>query len=138
MIGRYLISPGQRASRTPGDSVLSVFYYKKIIKNYTIFFIYCTEDPDYVELIDKRAVREIQHKRDMKARDEKIRSRNEPSGNSDWFLIGDIETLQRNLGTITNPVDQGKIQAKIDYIEKARFHKIFTLYDKEPSEGPLA
>ena len=76
------------------------------------------EDPDYVELIDKRAIREIQHKRDMKARDDKTRAQNQPNGSLDWFLIGDVDVLRQNLVRITNTVDQGKIQARIIHLEK--------------------
>ena len=63
----------------------------------------------------------------MKARDDKIRSQNEPLANSDWFLIGDIEILRRNLGTITNPVDKGRIQAKIDHLEKEKYHERYKM-----------
>ena len=76
------------------------------------------EDPEYVELIDKRAIREIQHKRDMKARDDKDRAQNQPSASLDWFLIGDVDVLKQNLAKITNTTDQGKILARISHLEK--------------------
>ena len=56
--------------------------------------------------------------RDISARNERDRMNAEPESTLDWFLKGDIEKLEANLGTITNEVDQGRIRARINHLKK--------------------
>ena len=56
--------------------------------------------------------------RDQKTRDEKERARNDPSASSDWFLVGNVDELRRNLDRVKNEVDKGRIQTKISFLEK--------------------
>ena len=73
------------------------------------------------------AISEAQHIRDNAAFAEKKSKEttendmiNDPGSSSDWFLRGDIETLERNVENITNPVDQGRIRTRIAHLKKGK------------------
>ena len=68
--------------------------------------------------MDDSVIAEAQHMRDNAARAERDAMKSHPGSNSDWFLRGDIETLEANVTKITNPVDQGRIRTKIAHLIK--------------------
>ena len=78
------------------------------------------DDPDYVELLDDEAIREIQLSRSMKKHEFREYARKNPGSNLDWFLKGNIEQLRENLSKVTTRTDIVSIETKIATLEKVK------------------